>query len=1008
MKRTNLILLCIIAIQQTVSAQMLTDQSVRNIAANWLKEHSGKDYTPETSRYLKADSSLSLVQMADGWVIINTAGSAYPVVAYSAQGHYDVASHQIALDTKVCAAGNENVTDFVGTYSRSPKKFVPRKTRAPRVAPLLTTRWSQDEPYDGMLPIDPLTSERSAAGCGPTAGAQVLNYHKFPTKAYGSNAYTPAQNQYIGELSVNFAEQTYGYSTEADIQKLYFHLGVAVNAEYASAATSSSLSALCHALVKYFSYDAATCRLVERKDFSNEEWFALITSNLDQSLPIVYAGSDPAHSGHGFVIDGYENEHFVDVNWGWGGKNNGYYSIYALEPSDRDYTQNNQMIIGIKPNISPVFKPDLALVAKQMGGGPIVLGSSNAFVSSEDTISDTDTAYIKFSLANFGAADQETPAEIQILVNGVDVYRGSYKTLKMKIGTTYPYSFTLPVKLKAGDNTVSVNLDPKNALDELNETNNSFTERIFVKKGFAAADLHFAQTIIMGDSLVISNLADLRETADNLASNAPLYCSFAVQNTGNVDMKSLVEVNGYLDGVLFAEKTTSGKLVNGTISKFESLALPTVTEGKHQLKIVIDPNKKIAEIDESNNTIIREFTAKVALIIDKANLTFVSCGYGYDTVVISQATDATLSLDTLPAGSSVKFTACLGNNGLETAPEFNFKYTLNRNNVYYNSNTMHYPATVLPNGEAAFRNILIGNLKAGNYELQLIADVINDVDEYYENDNVRTVKFTVIDALPQASLPAGAATAAQGTTASYATSPIAGAAGYTWTLVPASAGTLTSNGASASITWSPSYTGTASLTVSAFNGSIAGDASAPKSVNVSAQPAPEISLQTSTATLAGAANSTVTIQVGSNTSWTAASDLSWLTLTPATATTGDGSFVITAAANTATKARTATITITAAGAAPKTVTVTQQPALISGINELANEISLYPNPAADEIFIGNTGRATVQMFDTKGQLVLSAETAGNQPVNIQTLPKGTYTVKISAIDRSATVILQKE
>lgn len=1007
MKKTLLLVLSVVTLQLNVLAQKLTETSAENIAANWLKECCGDNFVPQSVAYLKSDSSLCLVQMENGWVILNVTGSAYPVVAYSATGQYDLAAHHFSLEAEACKTRNENISVFVNAYSRIPRKFVPSKYRAASVAPLLTTKWSQDEPFNGMLPIDPSTMELSAAGCGPTAAAQVLNFHKFPSRGYGSNIYTPASNKYMGELSVNFADQTYSYATEEDIQKLFYHIGVAVSADYSSASTSSTMTSLCRALIKNFSYDPATCRLLKRSDYSNTEWIGLIKADLDKSQPIIYSGSNPTGGGHGFVIDGYENDRFFSVKWGWGGRNDGIYSIYALQGSEFNYTLDNYMITGIKPCASPVFKPDLTLLTKLSGSGPIILGSSNAFVSSEDTISDTDTAYIKFSLANFGAADMDATAEIQLLVNGIDIYKGAYKTVKMVVGSSYPYSFVLPVALKAGLNTITVNLDPKNTIAELDESNNSFIETIFVKKSFSEADLHFVATSYMADSLILSNTASPNDFQDDLASNLPLYSSFAIQNTGNVDMKSAVEINAYLDGVLFADTATAGKLVNGTISKFENLTLPALASGSHQLKIVIDPNDKIPEIDETNNVIIREFTAAIHSVIDKANLAFVPFSLEYDTVAVSQSANAQRLSDTLPVGLTVMFNAYLSNVGVLDALSFALKRVLRRNNAYYSESFFKYPAVLKPNSFASFKNISLGNLPVGDYELVLTADESNVVDEFNENDNRHIVRFAVVDVLPQASQPTGITVVSNGATLNYETAGVAGATSYTWTLVPAAAGTVTGSGATASVTWSDTYTGSAVLSVQPFNGTVSGNASAGLNISIASQFSPVISLQAATASLASTANSTATVKVESNTSWTAVSDQPWLTVSPLGAITGNGSLVFTAQANVAMTPRSATITISADGVSAQTISVSQQGSLVSGLNEPLYDISLYPNPASSELFIGTDSPSAVQFFDANGQLVFSAETVGNQPLDIDKLPSGMFTVKILSNNCTVVYLMQK-
>jgi len=69
--------------------------------------------------------------------------------------------------------------------------------------------------------------------------------------------------------------------------------------------------------------------------------------------------------------------------------------------------------------------------------------------------------------------------------------------------------------------------------------------------------------------------------------------------------------------------------------------------------------------------------------------------------------------------------------------------------------------------------------------------------------------------------------------------------------------------------------------------------------------------------------STTTVNVTSNTAWTATSNETWLTVNPGTSTTGNATLTLTATENTTVNPRTASITVSATGVASQTITVTQ-------------------------------------------------------------------------------------
>jgi len=86
--------------------------------------------------------------------------------------------------------------------------------------------------------------------------------------------------------------------------------------------------------------------------------------------------------------------------------------------------------------------------------------------------------------------------------------------------------------------------------------------------------------------------------------------------------------------------------------------------------------------------------------------------------------------------------------------------------------------------------------------------------------------------------------------------------------------------------------------------------------------APLLKVSTNALNIGSAANSTNTLDISSNLSWTAAGKESWLTISNETGT-GNKTITITAAANPMTKPRTATVTVSATGVPSQTVIVTQ-------------------------------------------------------------------------------------
>lgn len=106
-------------------------------------------------------------------------------------------------------------------------------------------------------------------------------------------------------------------------------------------------------LKTYMGYDKKA-RIISRNGYSTFEWNALMKGELDNSRPIIYAGFS-VRSGHAFVLDGYTDQDYYRVNWGWGGYCDGYFLLTALDPegqgaggSEGGYNTSQTAVIGIQ------------------------------------------------------------------------------------------------------------------------------------------------------------------------------------------------------------------------------------------------------------------------------------------------------------------------------------------------------------------------------------------------------------------------------------------------------------------------------------------------------------------------------------------------------------------------------------------------------------------------------------------------------------------------------------
>ena len=224
-----------------------------------------------------------------------------------------------------------------------------RTVRDTTVGPLMTTQWNQSPLYNQMCPMRLSDSALSVTGCVATAMAQVLKYWNHPAVGRGSHSYSHPD---FGMQSAQFDTTHYDWAHMPDrlswntpqqeidaVAQLMYHAGVAVDMNYspessgAYVAASSSNTGISaeNAFKEFFRYNQALFSAY-RPNYTDAQWNALLTTELNASRPVMFSGTD-GRGGHAFVLDGYDSLGFYHVNWGWGGYCDGYYTFDSLSPS---------------------------------------------------------------------------------------------------------------------------------------------------------------------------------------------------------------------------------------------------------------------------------------------------------------------------------------------------------------------------------------------------------------------------------------------------------------------------------------------------------------------------------------------------------------------------------------------------------------------------------------------------------------------------------------------------
>jgi hypothetical protein len=387
----------------------VSESTARFVAANFYRIQQGK--LPELAlaeKKLSFDGLHSIyyvfqVGSGDGFVIVSGDDQVMPILGYSTQGRYVkenqapqvvawldkyfrevnfVIDHNLPADATIAEAwAKYNNLHTTSEVSRS------------SVGPLVLLGWDQAPYYNQLCPFDNQANDRAVTGCVATAMAQIMRYWSHPAQGTGFHSYNHPR---YGTLSANFGSTTYNWANmpaflagnNTDVATLMYHCGVSVDMGYGVASTGGSSAYVVSDLAQgqacaeysyktYFGYDPATVDGIVRQTMSDQQWISRLKAELDANRPLQYAGIGSG-GGHTWVCDGYDNNNFMHMNWGWSNQNDGFFSVDALNPQSLGagggsggFNSSQQAVIGIKPANGGTVQPSTLAMNDQVFVNPL-------------------------------------------------------------------------------------------------------------------------------------------------------------------------------------------------------------------------------------------------------------------------------------------------------------------------------------------------------------------------------------------------------------------------------------------------------------------------------------------------------------------------------------------------------------------------------------------------------------------------------------------------------------
>lgn len=479
MKPRSFILLTFVALSaHQASSATRTLAEARTVAQKFMIEKTGhriSETALQLSNPTRADKSVQPY-----YIFNDTESSRFVIVSGS-----DLMREVIGYSTTACIPENQELPDnlrswlqwvaesgeYLESHPDAALTGAELQFSTSAIEPLMGSTWDQSPLYNKFCPTTSATSTKLCpTGCVATAAAQVVRYHLAKS---GKIITGIGEKSYIHNgrsLSVNYANNTYDYtkmplslsSTSKDeeideVAKLCYHIGVGIHMNYASSGSGAFTEALPTTLIDNFGFNS-NYRHADRILYDFDEWNQLLINELQNGRPIIYSGSSST-GGHCFVLEGVDSNGLYYVNWGWGGKSDGYFDVNILRPSSVgtgaslspdgyisfcSASVNLCLEEGVGEKLCPLFLYDveMTLAETDLSCGDALNIKKIAFYNHSPYIVSGELGYALFSKT--GVVDTKEITSIENL-EGIDLNEGTYG------GVAYSFYYQIPADLADGD-----------------------------------------------------------------------------------------------------------------------------------------------------------------------------------------------------------------------------------------------------------------------------------------------------------------------------------------------------------------------------------------------------------------------------------------------------------------------------------------------------------------------------------------------------------------------------
>lgn len=409
-----------------------------------------------------------------GWALISAEDTVDPLLGYSFDSRY-VSEGQpewikgwLKEYTDQIKIARE--TPALQRHYRWAGELATRATED-RIDALVSVTWDQGVPYNSLCPtVDGGPGGRAYVGCVAVAMGQALSVVRYPLRGTGTKTYTSTVG---GLLSVNFDEEPdydwdailSGANNYAEVARLLYHCGVLIDMGYGADGSGAVTDNIPGYFKQYYGFpETCVCYSRDRYQGGDDAWHELLRNELRRGRCVIYAGNQGNNVGHCFNLDGWDGFNQYHINWGWGGQNNGFYTLDNLGDNIQgSYPDNHRAVVGVAPLSETPYDIRLSTTRVKIG---TPAGTAVADVTVYSDIADTPYDFETKGQQQFGGGFAEASYEVRDgklyttkLIEDKAVHKTVYiKAIHPESGNSFEKKFDLQLTTSGIDEVLAENV----------------------------------------------------------------------------------------------------------------------------------------------------------------------------------------------------------------------------------------------------------------------------------------------------------------------------------------------------------------------------------------------------------------------------------------------------------------------------------------------------------------------------------------------------------------------